>query len=135
VRVATATRRDIPEKEGTAVSLNLAVVRGSCSSVPDVRELTSGRVIAVVQVTTRPDDGAAISVPVVLWDPPAWVEDLDEGDEVVAVGRVRRRFYQAGGAAASKVEIEADLLAKAGDKRRVGAALRRARDVLETLAG
>jgi single-strand DNA-binding protein len=117
------------------VSLNLAVVRGSCSSIPDVRELASGRVIAVVQVTTRPDDGAAISVPVVLWDPPAWVEDLDEGDEVVAVGRVRRRFYQAGGAAASKVEIEADLLAKAGDKRRVGAALRRARDVLETLAG
>jgi single-strand DNA-binding protein len=116
------------------VSLNLAVVRGSCSSVPDVRELTSGRVIAVVQVTTRPDGGPAISVPVVVWDPPAWVEDLDEGDEVVAVGRVRRRFYQAGGAAASKVEIEADLVAKAGDKRRVGAALRRARDVLETLA-
>jgi single-strand DNA-binding protein len=116
------------------VSLNLAVVRGSCSSVPEVRELASGRALAVVQVTTRPDDGPAISVPVVLWDPPAWVEDLDDGDEVVAVGRVRRRFYQAGGAAASKVEIEADVLAKAGDKRRVGAALRRARDVLETLA-
>jgi single-strand DNA-binding protein len=94
--------------------------------------LKSGRVLAILQLTTRPDDGAAVSVPVVQWDPPAWVERLDVGDEVVVVGRVRRRFYQAGGAPASKVEVEADALARAIDRRRVGAVLRRARDVLET---
>jgi single-strand DNA-binding protein len=116
------------------MSLNLAVVRGCCSSVPEIRELASGRTIAVLQVTARPDGGPAVSVPVVSWDPPAWVERLDEGDEVVAVGRVRRRFYQAGGAAASKVEVEADVLARGGDRRRVGVALRRAQELLDTLA-
>jgi hypothetical protein len=95
--------------------------------------LKSGRVLAILQVTARPDDGAAVSVPVVQWDPPAWVERLDVGDEVIVVGRVRRRFYQAGGTPASKVEVEADALARASDRRRVGAVLRRARDVLETV--
>jgi len=94
--------------------------------------LQSGRVLAILQVTARPDDGAAVSVPVVQWDPPAWVERLDAGDEVLVVGRVRRRFYQAAGAAASKVEIEADALARATDRRRVGVVLRRAREALET---
>ena len=116
------------------MSLNLAVVRGCCSSAPEVRELESGRTIAVLQVTARPPEGPAVSVPVVSWDPPAWVERLDAGDEVVALGRVRRRFYQAGGAAASKVEVEADLLARGGDRRRVNVALRRASELLETLA-
>jgi hypothetical protein len=96
-----------------------------------VRTLKSGRVLAILQVTARPESGAAVSVPVVQWDPPGWVEQLDAGDEVLVVGRVRRRFYQAGGGATSKVEIEADALARATDRRRVGAVLRRARAALE----
>jgi len=115
------------------VSVNLAVIRGCCSSAPEIRVLASGRTLAVLQVTARPEAGPAVSVPVVSWDPPAWVERLDVGDEIVAVGRVRRRFYQAGGVAASKVEVEADLLARGGDRRRVGVALRRARDLVEAL--
>jgi single-strand DNA-binding protein len=117
------------------VSLNLAVVRGCCSSAPEVRVLPSGRVLAVLQVTARPASGAAVSVPVAAWDPPAWVERLDTGDEVVVVGRVRRRFYRAGAQAAARVEVEADLLARGGDRRRVDAALRRARARLEDLVG
>jgi single-strand DNA-binding protein len=116
------------------MSLNLAVVRGCCSSAPEIRTLASGRTIAVLQVTARPDEGPAVSVPIVSWDPRAWVERLDAGDEIVALGRVRRRFYQAGGAAASKVEVEADLLTRGGDRRRVNVALRRAGELLETLA-
>jgi single-strand DNA-binding protein len=115
------------------VSLNLAVIRGCCSSAPEVRELESGRTLAVLQVTARPEQGPAVSVPVVVWSPAAWVEALDEGDEVVAVGRVRRRFYRAGAGAASKVEVEADVLARGGDRRRVATALRRARELVETL--
>jgi single-strand DNA-binding protein len=115
------------------VSCNLAVVRGHLSSAPEVRALASGATIALIQVTARPATGAAISVPVVVWDPPAWVEDLDVGDEIVAVGRVRRRFYRAGPVAASKVEVEADYVAPAHDKRKVTTALRRATAVLETV--
>jgi hypothetical protein len=48
---------------------------------------------------------------------------------------VTRSSPSAGGGAASKTEVEADLLARGGDRRRVGVALRRARDLLETLAG
>jgi len=115
------------------MSWNLAVVRGHCSSAPEVRTLESGQTLAVLQVTTRPDDGPAISVPVVAWSPPPWVTKVEAGDEIVAIGRVRRRFYQAGGAAASKVEIEADVLAPAADRRRLGTALRRARERFEAL--
>jgi single-strand DNA-binding protein len=114
--------------------VNLAVVRGCCSSPPEVRVLPSGRVLAVLQVTARPESGPAVSVPVATWDPPAWVERLDAGDEVVVVGRVRRRFYRAGAQAASRVEVEADLLARGGDRRRVAVALRRAQAALDALA-
>jgi single-strand DNA-binding protein len=116
------------------VSLNVAIVRGSCSSAPEVRTLESGQTLAVLQVTTKPDDGAAVSVPVVVWSPPAWVERLDAGDEIVALGRVRRRFYRAGGGAASKTELEAEVVARGADRRRVAVVLRRAYDVLEALA-
>ena len=58
---------------------------------------------------------------------------LDAGDEVVVVGRVRRRFFRAGGATASRVEVEAEVVARARDRRRVQAALRRATETFEVL--
>lgn len=120
---------------GEQMSVNLAVVRGNCSSPPEVRELPSGRVLAVLQVTARPAEGSAVSVPVTVWEPAAWVERLEAGDEVVAVGRVRRRFYRGAGGAASRVEVEADVVARGGDRRRVAVALRRAQAALEQLTG
>ena len=77
------------------MSVNLAVVRGHLTSPPEVRTLPSGRELAVLQITTRPASGA-ISVPVAVWDPPAWLVALDAGAELVAVGTVRRRFFRAG---------------------------------------
>src|SRR3954453_13271679 len=109
--------------KGKVVSCNLAVIRGVCSSAPDVRSLPSGEKLAVLQVTVRPPEGHATSVPVVVWSPPAWVAKVDAGDEVVVVGRVRRRFYQVGGAAASRVEVEAEVVARANDRRRLTTAL------------
>ncbi len=114
-----------------AMSVNVALVRGRLSSPPEVRVLESGRTLAVMQVTARPEGERAVSVPVTAWDPPAWVEDLDADDEVVVVGQVRRRFYRAASGSASKVEIEAAMLAKGGDRRRVSAVLRRARKALD----
>ena len=63
--------------------------------------------------------GRRLSVPVAVLDPPAWVEELDAGDEIVVVGPVRRRFFRAAGATASRVEIEADVVAPARDRRRL----------------
>ena len=76
------------------MSVNLAVVRGICSSPAEVRELPSGSTLVLLQVTTRHGEEAAISVPVVAWDPPGSVSEFDVGDEVVAVGLVRRRFFR-----------------------------------------
>jgi single-strand DNA-binding protein len=114
-------------------SVNLAVVRGVCSSPAEVRVLPSGTTLVVLQVTTRTGEEHAVSVPVVAWDPAASVTDLDVGDEVVAVGRVRRRFYRAGGATASRVEIEATNIVLAKNRRRVRAVVRRAVDALAEL--
>jgi single-strand DNA-binding protein len=113
------------------MSVNLAVVRGVCSSPAEVRELPSGSILVLLQVTTRDAEESAVSVPVVLWDPPASVAELDTGHEVVAVGRVRRRFFRTGGGTASRVEIEAAQVVPAKDRRRVQALLRRATSALE----
>jgi single-strand DNA-binding protein len=116
-----------------APSVNLAVVRGVCSSPAEVRVLPSGATLVVLQVTTRTGPEPAVSVPVVAWDPAASVADLDVGDEIVAVGRVRRRFYRAAGVTASRVEIEATNILPAKNRRRVEAVLRRAVDALDDL--
>ena len=115
-----------------AVALNLAVVRGEVSSPPDVRVLPSDTVLAQLQVTTRLER-ETLSTPIAVRNPAAWVQELEPGTEIVVVGRVRRRFFRAAGATASRVELEADLVAKASDRRRVRAALRKVNAALETL--
>lgn len=43
---------------------------------------------------------------------------------MVVLGRVRRRFFRAGGATASRTEVVAEMVLAARDRRRVSAALR-----------
>ncbi|HEY1741163.1 MAG TPA: single-stranded DNA-binding protein [Acidimicrobiia bacterium] len=113
--------------ESISDSVNIALLRGVLSSPPDCRTLPSGSELAQLQVTTRPDDGAAVSVPVSVTDPAGWVTALDAGDEVMVAGTVRRRFFRAGGSTASRVEVAAVAISRAGDRRgraRVERALR-----------
>ena len=129
----TARQKPPAEKiEPPRAGVNVAVVRGVVSSPPERRVLPSDTVLVQLQVTTRLES-QTLSMPVSCWNPDAWVEELEPGAEIVVVGRVRRRFFRAGGATASRVEIEAEVLAKATDKRRVRAALRRATAALEPL--
>ena len=113
-------------------SVNVAILRGVCSSPADVRELPSGQTLAQLQVTTSVG-GRGTSVPVAVADPPAWVEDLDAGAEIVVVGHVRRRFFRAGGTTASRVEVPAEHVARARDKRRAPATRRRVDALLAAL--
>jgi len=129
----TATRKPAPEKTvPTREALNLAVVRGTVSSPPDARVLPSDTRLVQLQVTTRLA-GETLSMPVSCWNPATWVEALEPGEEIVVAGRVRRRFFRAGGATASRVELEADVVARAGDRRRVQAVVRRATAALARL--
>jgi hypothetical protein len=115
------------------MSVNLAVVRGTCSSPAQTRVLPSGVALVSLQLTTRTEEGA-VSVPVVVADPPVFVETLDAGDEVVVLGRCRRRFFRTGAGTGSRVEVEASSVVPARDRRRVGALVRRAVAALEGLS-
>lgn len=116
------------------MSINTVLVVGHLTCAPEVRTLPSGRDLAVLQVTTRPTTGA-ISVPVAVWDPPAWLIACDAGAELVVIGVMRRRFYRAGATTASRVECEASFVARKTDRARVSRALERLCAELERLAG
>ncbi len=118
------------------MSLNLCLVRGECSAPPELRTLASGTRLATLAVRVRRAGVPATSVPVAVWDPAPHVEDLEAGAEVVVLGRVVRRFFRTGaGGPGSRVEVQADLVARAGDGRKVTQALRLAERVLDELAG
>ena len=99
-------------------TVNLAVVRGVASGPPELRHLASGTRLASFALRTHSLGPPATSVPVAVWDPPAWVEQIDEGDELLVAGCIRRRFYRAAsGALASRVELEASVVGRASDRR------------------
>lgn len=108
--------------------MNVVVLRGALSRSPEARDLRSGDVLVTYEVTVPGRDGSpAESVPVVWFTPPVGAADLDAGTEVVVVGRVKRRFFRAGGATQSRTEVVADKVipvrrAKAAE-RAVAAAL------------
>lgn len=116
------------------MAINLVVIRGECAAPPEVRVLESGRRLASIAVRVRADGVRTSSVPVTVWEPAAWIEDLPEGAEVVVVGGVRRRFFRtAAGGAGTRVDVEAAYVGRAGQRRQVAAALKRAEQVLDTL--
>jgi single-strand DNA-binding protein len=99
--------------------MNIVILTGHLSSDPSRRELPSGSVLMTFELTTKVGE-ASVSVPLVWFDPPRQVA-VAAGDEVAAVGTVRRRFYRAGGATQSRTEVMVALLGRAGDKRAVAA--------------
>lgn len=115
--------------------MNLTVVRGRLSRPASIRELPSGTRLASLDVTAgRGVDGEpADSVPVVWRDPPASAESLDTDDDVVIVGRVRRRFFRSGGMTQSRTEVEADVVLRTRQRARVQRAVTEAGATLEDL--
>ena len=97
--------------------MNVVALCGHLSSQPVIRELQSGSVVMGLELTTRVEE-AGISVPLAWFDPPADLE-LAAGDEIMALGTVRRCFFRAGGATQSRTEVVVSLLARSDDKRAV----------------
>jgi single-stranded DNA-binding protein len=116
-------------------AINLGVLCGPCSAPPELRVLESGTRLATLAIRcpAGAGDDRATSVPVTVWDPPAWIDTLEAGEVVVVVGRLRRRFYQRPGGVGSRVDVEAELVGRARDRRRIDAALRKALAALEAL--
>ena len=93
---------------------------------------------AVPRATCEPERTAGVGqptrLPVTVWEPAAWVEDLAPGTEVVVVGGVRRRFFRtATGTSATRVDVEAGFIGRAGQRRQLEGAMRRIETALEAL--
>lgn len=109
--------------------MNIVVLQGTLSSEPTERTLPSGRNVLNWDLTTNTPEGRS-SVPV-QWDEPSQrVCDFVEGDELVVLGRVRRRFFRSGGATAARTEVLATRVAKRTQTASVGRLLDQARDDL-----
>jgi hypothetical protein len=110
--------------------MNVVIVRGRLSSVPRVTTFESGDLLVRYEVTVPNGDGAAADSVPVAWLGPAMKAppvDLERGEEVVAVGRVRRRWFKAaGGPSRSSTEVVADKLVRASDRRRASSLVARA---------
>ena len=88
--------------------LNLVVVIGVLGKPPQVRSLPSGYSLASFDLQVARADQAPDIVPIAVFDPPERVSDFQAGQAILAVGRVRRRFFRVGGSTQSRTEVVAD---------------------------
>ena len=93
--------------------MNMVVLAGRLSGPPAEKVLESGTRLMSLQVTVESPGTRAESVPVAWFDPAAAAVELDEGDRVVVVGRVRRRFFRTPGGTQSRTEVVADMIVPA----------------------
>jgi single-strand DNA-binding protein len=107
---------------------NIVIVRAVINRVPESRVLASGDDVLAFDMTIRAEGGPAESVPVIWTNPPAAAHNLAEGDDVVVLGAIRRRFFRSGGTTASRTELNASRIVPAGARAKV-------RSVLESVLG
>ncbi len=112
------------------VGTNLSILVGALSRGPVLRVLPSGDEVLSLELTIRPEGGAAESVPAAWTGAPAEAASWAEGEELVVVGRVRRRFFRSGGTTQSRTEV---VVATAVPTRRAATAERAVRSALATL--
>jgi single-strand DNA-binding protein len=115
--------------------INLVVLRGVLARPAQDVELPSGDRLVSLEVTVRRSEGAAEPVPVQWSDPPAWASVLDAGTEVAVLGRVRRRFFRAGGVTQSRTEVVAARVVRASARSKVRALIDEAVELLDHDAG
>ena len=133
--IGPAPRRTVSDRgvvarsaAGVAEGTNIVILRGRLSRMPEHRVLASGSVLLTADLTICPIEGSSETVPVVWFDPPAQALRLDDGDDVVAIGRVRRRFFRSAGATLSRTEVVASSITTARSSARIRAAVAAALD-------
>ncbi len=113
---------------------NVAVVRGRVARPPVVRPGEQGEVVVAWELTVAGVKGGARSeaVPVVWASPAMRAGSVEEGDDLVVVGRVRRRFFRSGGVVQSRTEVVAHDVIPSRQRAKVSRALA---EVAARLAG
>ena len=106
----------------TIDATNVALLQGQLSGPPRRRELPSGSVLVEFDVTTRGASGSC-STPVAWFDPDGVADSLLEGEAVVVVGHVRRRFFRTAGATQSRTEVVAMRVVRSSKRAQVSRTL------------
>ena len=99
--------------------MNVCILQGRLTRPPEHRVVGSGRSLVTYEVAVQHPAGGTETVPVVWDDAPARALDLDVDAEVVAAGRVRRRWFRSGGATQSRTEVVAVEVLPARSTKRV----------------
>lgn len=103
--------------------MNLVTLQGRLARPAAERLLPSGDRMVGFEVSTEGPEGKAETVPVVWFAAPSSAALLDADDRVVVIGRVRRRFFRAGGSTQSRTEVVAEIVLPATQAKRVRTAL------------
>src|SRR5438552_17608402 len=111
--------------------MNVVTLRGRLSRPAEERTLPSGDRLVQLELTVARPGEKADSVPVVCFDAPATVAGLDVNDEVMILGRVRRRFFKTAGGTQSRTEVVADQVVPNRSLKRVANAIGRAHQLLD----
>lgn len=114
--------------------INVVALEGRLARPAEQRVLPSGSHVVSIELTVRGEQGPAETVPVSWVDAPAWVSVLDAETAIVVVGRVRRRFFRAGGVTQSRTEVVAESIVLATSVKRARGALAKASARLEEAA-
>ena len=112
--------------------LNIVMLRGRLSRPAELRVLPSGDRLVALELSIAGAGAKTESVPVVWHDPPAAAQALDVDQAVVVLGRVRRRFFRAGGATQSRTEVVAETVIPAGQAKRARSLVAKAKVRLES---
>lgn len=113
-----------------AAGTNLSILVGVLSRDPDLRTLPSGDQVLSLELTVRSTGAPAESVPVAWVGAPPSAAGWEAGVELLVVGRVRRRFFRAGGSTQSRTEVVATT---AVPTRRAAAASKALRSALDAM--
>lgn len=105
--------------EVQAQGCNLTILRGRVARPPVARDLPErGPVLGYELAVPIPGSvGRSETVPVV-WSPNG-APAIGEGEEVVVLGRVRRRFFRSGGVVQSRTEVVAEQVLTVRQRARV----------------
>jgi len=114
--------------------INVVVAVGRLTRPAELRVLPSGDQLVTLELTVPRETERADSVPVSWFRAPARAADLEVDEEVLVIGRVRRRFFKASGVTQSRTELVADAVVPTRQKKRMAAALERARAQLGSAA-
>src|ERR687893_267246 len=99
--------------------MNICIVQGRLTRPPEQRVVGDGRSVVTYELAVDGPEGGTETVPVV-WDgAPARALDLDVDGEVVAAGRVRRRWFRSPGGTQSRTEVVAVEVVSARSTKRV----------------